>query len=639
MTSVTTVAGFHREFAEPFGLAFRDGSLYVSDGDAGKILKVRAAGETAVFAEGLKTPSAIAFASDGSLIVADTGDHAIKRIDAAGTVTLVAGILGTQGNADGPAASATFNAPIGVAVGRDDRILVADTYNDRVRVIENGNVRTISGSSRGFADGAGASAKFDTPTASAELANGTVLVCDSQNARIRLIEPDGSTSTLAASGEGGIADGFLDAARFSEPTAITVGTDGDVYVADGDSIRVIRNGAFPFVRTIAGGRRGFADGRIGSAQFNRPSGLAYDSASGLFVADSDDQVVRLIGSGSAGRVITSDEKHALRYTAEEFRELQPPRWPFDPPHAVREIAGTLGEIRGAASPPEAESHFHNGLDIAGGYGEQTRIVRTEKVLLPIAAENFGTSRELIRLPTLGYIHVRLGRKAGDAVFDDPRFQFTRGEDGKLSDVRVPRGTVFTAGEILGTLNAMNHVHLVAGRSGAEINALAALDLPGVSDTISPVIEDVEIFDENWRKNETQPASHRIELKARARVVVRGYDRVDGNAERRRLGVYKVGFRLSKNGSPETGPIVWNIKFDRMSPEDAVRLVYAPGSKSGATGETIFNYIVTNTVSGDTAAEGFVDPATLESGEYTLEVFAADYFGNTTTKSVGIEVLK
>ena len=51
----TTLAGFNREFAEPFGIAFRDGVLYVSDGDAGKILKVNAAGETSVFAEGLKT--------------------------------------------------------------------------------------------------------------------------------------------------------------------------------------------------------------------------------------------------------------------------------------------------------------------------------------------------------------------------------------------------------------------------------------------------------------------------------------------------------------------------------------------------------------------------------------------------------
>src|SRR5829696_1144510 len=134
----TTFAGFNREFAEPFGIAFRDGNLYVSDGDAGKILKVNALGESSVFAEGLKTPSAIAFESTGSLIVADTGDNTIKRIDATGNITIVAGVAGQRGNADGAASAATFNGPIGVAVGRDDRIIVADTYNDRIRVIEKG---------------------------------------------------------------------------------------------------------------------------------------------------------------------------------------------------------------------------------------------------------------------------------------------------------------------------------------------------------------------------------------------------------------------------------------------------------------------------------------------------------------------
>ncbi|MBK8304160.1 MAG: hypothetical protein IPK98_12435 [Chloracidobacterium sp.] len=59
-------------------------------------------------------------------------------------------------------------------------------------------------------------------------------------------------------------------------------------------------------------------------------------------------------------------------------------------------------------PGSDQVWFHNGLDIAGAYGETARFVRDEKVLRPIAAENFGTLRELIRMPTLGYIHIRLG---------------------------------------------------------------------------------------------------------------------------------------------------------------------------------------------------------------------------------------
>ena len=640
LRNAVTFSGFHREFGEPFGLASRDGALYVSDGESGKILQVNADGGTAVYASGFRTPSAIAFDTDGSLIVADTGDHAIKRVDNSGTIALVAGVPGSRGDADGDALTATFNAPIGVSVGAGGRVLVADTYNDRIRVIENGKVRTLAGSIRGFQDGPGTSARFDTPVALSELRNGNVLVCDSQNARLRLIEPDGTTSTLAGSNDRQVKDGLLSEAQFAEPTAVAVAEAGDVFIADGEAVRVIHDGAFPFVRTIAGGRRGYADGGLFGARFNRPSGLAFDAAYGLFVADADNQVVRLIANGSAGREIPADEKNALQYSAEEFRGLQPPRWPFEPPDAVREIAGTLGEIRGTVGADEREvPRFHNGLDIAGGYGEATRFVRAEKVLLHAAAENFGTSRELIRLPTLGYIHVRLGRDSFDRIFEDPRFRFDRDGSGMLTDVRVPRGTVFSAGEVLGTLNAMNHVHLIAGRSGSEINAIAALDLPGVSDTISPVIEQVSIFDRDWGKIETQAPSQRIKLISGTRVVVRAYDRVDGNAERRRLGVYRLGYRLKKAGEPQPGPVFWSIRFDRMPSADAVKLVYAAGSRSGATGETIFNYIVTNTVNGIEHREDFIDPSSLENGSYTLEVFAADFFGNTASKTIDIEVSK
>nr|MCU0240098.1 hypothetical protein [Pyrinomonadaceae bacterium] len=78
-----------------------------------------------------------------------------------------------------------------------------------------------------------------------------------------------------------------------------------------------------------------------------------------------------------------------------------------------------------------------------------------------------------------------------------------------------------------------------------------------------------------------------------------------------------------------------IKFDRMPDEDAVRLVYAKDSKSGATGETIFNYIATNEVHGDIAREDFLDTSKLESGKYILRIFVADYFGNTTTQDVDL----
>jgi hypothetical protein len=279
------------------------------------------------------------------------------------------------------------------------------------------------------------------------------------------------------------------------------------------------------------------------------------------------------------------------------------------------------------------------LDIAGSYGEVARFIRSETVLEPASVQNFATSRELIRMPTLGYIHIRMGRDQNNRPLNDPRFQFTRDAFGKVTGVRIPRGTRFNAGEPIGSLNALNHVHLIAGRSGAEMNALDALVLPGVSDSIPPVIENTAIYDENWREIETETAGPRIRLAGKVRITARAYDRVDGNTERRRLGVYRLGYQVVSLDSRPVSDIKWTIHFDRMPSNDAVGFVYAVGSRSGATGVTIFNYIVTNQVNGDNFSENFLDTHTLQPGPYKLRILAADFFGNTSNKDIDIEVTR
>ena len=237
------------------------------------------------------------------------------------------------------------------------------------------------------------------------------------------------------------------------------------------------------------------------------------------------------------------------------------------------------------------------------------------------------------MPTLGYIHLRLGRDKNENSVGDPRFQFEYDAAGKPSGLRIRRGTKFESGDLIGTLNAMNHVHLIAGRSGREINAPAAIDFPGIGDSIPPVIEDVSLFNADWQKLEPDSGDP-IKLAERTRVVVRAYDRMNGNSERRRLGVYRIGYQLVSNKSP-INDIDWTINFDRMPSNEAVRFAYANGSRSGYTSDTIFSYIATNRVDGDSFSEGFLDTAALAAGSYTLSVFAADYFGNTTTEDVEI----
>jgi hypothetical protein len=238
----------------------------------------------------------------------------------------------------------------------------------------------------------------------------------------------------------------------------------------------------------------------------------------------------------------------------------------------------------------------------------------------------------MRMPTLGYIHISLGRDQSGKSFNDPRFQPVFDENRKQIGVRVARGAKFEAGEAIGTLNPMNHVHLIAGRSGAEMNALDALILPGLSDSIAPKIERVALFDENWKSiGETKSAVSRIKLEGKTRVVVRAYDRVDGNSERRKLGVYRIGYQILNEDKSPISELKWTIRFDRLPDEEAVKYVYAVGSKSGATGETIFDYIATNQVEGDSFREDFFDAGQLASGNYVLRVSAADFFGNITTE--------
>lgn len=636
LTKIATFAGITERFGEPFGVAVRNDEIFVSDGERGTIWRVSRDGQMQIFTDKLNTPSQIAFDQNGDLIVADSGAHQIKKIKPTGEIETIAGVENQSGFADGDARNALFNAPIGVAVS-ENKIFVADTYNDKIRVVENGKVSTLAGSEQGFADAQnGQTAKFDTPCGIA-LKGKNLLVADAGNRRLRLVEETGKTSTMAGNGAQNSIDGALFEAGFVEPTAVAVGNFGEIYVADGNSIRAVGRRFFPVVETISNTRRGYSDGALRSAKFNRPTGLAVAENGNLFVADAENRVLRVFTGEDAGKEISAEEREKLKVSAEEFRNSAAPRWSYNPPEKVREIAGTLGELRGDVSRDE-QVWFHNGLDIVGGYGETARFIRTEKVLHPFAVHNFATLRELIRMPTLGYIHIRLGRDKDDQIFQDKRFQFAFDANRKLKGVRVPRGARFEAGDAIGTLNAMNHVHLVAGRSGAEMNALDALLFPGISDSIAPVIEEISLFDTNWQLvGETKSETARIKVSGKTRVVVRAYDRMDGNAERRRLGVYKLGYQILREDKTPVAEEKETISFALFPDGEFVRLVYADGSKSGATGETIFRYIISNEVRGNFARENFLDFDALEKGNYILRVFAADYFGNRALRD--IEIIK
>src|SRR6185503_10849242 len=137
------------ELSDPFGVVVgADGSIYMTDaGEHNRIQRIapdesitRIAGGPEGFGDGVEgkaqfsSPSGLAIAPDGTLIVADTGNNCIRRVPIRGETSTIAG-NGKPGYADGPAREAQFNGPIGVAVDTRGNIYVADSYNDRIRMI------------------------------------------------------------------------------------------------------------------------------------------------------------------------------------------------------------------------------------------------------------------------------------------------------------------------------------------------------------------------------------------------------------------------------------------------------------------------------------------------------------------------
>lgn len=245
-------------------------------------------------------PGGVAVASNGDVYVADSGNHTIRRIAAAGAVSTVAGTPGMRGATDGLGAAARFNVPSALCIGRDGRIYVADTYSSTIRRIDpSGAVTTLAGAAgdKGAADGDGPAARFNLPQGIAVDSDGNVYVADTYNDTIRMISPAGHVTTLAGQpGQKGFADGPGRAAQFDVPSSIAVDRAGRVYVADqGNSVirSIDRDGT---VRTFAGrpGRTGLVNGASAKARFHEPFGITVGAAGELYVTDTGNHALRRV---------------------------------------------------------------------------------------------------------------------------------------------------------------------------------------------------------------------------------------------------------------------------------------------------------------------------------------------------------
>ena len=259
----------------------------------------RAGTQVSTVATNLTAPVAIAMAPTGDAIVAD--EHRIVRVSPNGVVSLVAG--GPSGFADGPAAQARFYLPNGIAVAPDGTIYVADTGNVRIRAISPlGNVTTLAGSVPGFADGAGASAQFSEPMGIARLSNGTLVVPDAWNARIRAVSPSGQVTTLAGTGTLDVTNGPGLQASLYYPYAVAALPDDSVVFLEPDygGIRKIAADPQHTVSLLAGGGgvSGWGDGPVDSAQVFESIGVAATPAGDVILLDAATYRVRALHAGN-----------------------------------------------------------------------------------------------------------------------------------------------------------------------------------------------------------------------------------------------------------------------------------------------------------------------------------------------------
>jgi sugar lactone lactonase YvrE len=235
----------------------------------------------------------------GGLWVADTNNHLIRQITAAGVVTTIGG-KPYSGFADGPAGSAVFSGPTHVLFDPSDGgLLIADTGNNRVRKYVAGQVSTLAGNGKsGYVDGPAATAEFNGILAMAWHPSGDLYLADHLNRRIRSIASDGTVATVAGSAYTTSADGPIATASFADPVGVCIAKSGVVYVVDAGkhAIRRIQNG---IVDTVAGSKQGFADGTGANALFNTPASCAVDDAGRVYVVDRGNYRLRRIdASGS-----------------------------------------------------------------------------------------------------------------------------------------------------------------------------------------------------------------------------------------------------------------------------------------------------------------------------------------------------
>jgi len=281
---------------------------------------------------------------DGKIVVADYMCDRIQIID--GNKNIRIGMPGQYGLSyydsgafiDGYRENAMFMKPVGVSICNDGTIIVADTGNHVIRRINDEFVITIAGNGHaGFNDGREGEVQFNNPSAAVMSPDGYIYVTDTLNHTIRRIDGEGNVIVFAGTPEvSGYMDGSLDEALFFEPHGIYIDSNGIIYIADSanHAIRKIENG---IVTTVAGKpgeinrltgypEGGYIDGENAIAEFNFPRDVSImDNPQGdfLLVADSMNHAIRVITPTETFTLVGNGMADQFYASAENLRMTEP----------------------------------------------------------------------------------------------------------------------------------------------------------------------------------------------------------------------------------------------------------------------------------------------------------------------------
>ena len=346
----------------------------------------------------LNYPRDVAVDGSGNLYIADTGNHRVRRVDATGVISTVAGTgqrtddevhvggwIGGYGGDGGPAVEAHLNYPTGVAVDGAGNLYIADTWNHLVRRVDaGGTISTVAGSGTGTGrerylnqggyrgDGGPAiEARLNRPQDVAVDGSGNLYIADTGNGRIRRVDRSGIIATVAGNGVSDYRGDGGPAVEASFRGAVRIALDGlgNLYIADAGSDRIRRVDRSGIITTIAGighGRFSRLPGPANMAVLDNPSGVAADGLGNVFISDTWNNHIRRIDRMGIMTTIAGT-LNPLGYPEEDFGGDGGPaiRAGLGFPRGIAvSISGTVyfadrwnHRIRALAKPPQAPTRL------------------------------------------------------------------------------------------------------------------------------------------------------------------------------------------------------------------------------------------------------------------------------------------